>query len=230
MRLLKRFLLLSCITALAIAGGDVKKTHLPLVDVARNPKIRIHCVYATPKNFTGKVVYSCPKCYLRPHVAQALDAVQQDLEQEGLGLLVWDAFRPVEAQEKFWEICPDPRYVSCPYVKNEKTGEYEVDRKTGKKLLKGGRHTRGTAVDVTLVDLKTGKTLEMPTEFDDFSEKAWSDSKDVSDVAKVNRAKLKAAMEKHKFTVLETEWWHFDYEGWQTESVLADVKFDDLVG
>lgn len=205
------------LVALIIAAGNGSE----LVDVAKiNSHIKIDCVYATDKNFTHKVVYKSPKCFLRAKVAQALSNVQNELEKEGLGLLVWDGFRPLEAQIAFWKICPDERYVSNPF---DKEGKLKVD-KDGKPM--GGRHTRGTAVDLTLVD-KGGNTLEMPTEFDDFSEKAWSDDQSCSSSAKKNRAKLKQVMEQHGFHQLPTEWWHFDYEGWEIEPVVQ-VAWDDL--
>jgi D-alanyl-D-alanine dipeptidase len=165
-----------------------------------NPSIKTEIVYATTRNFTGKIIYKNSECFMRKEVAQALNAVQKELVCKGLGLKIWDAYRPLSAQWKLWEICPDEKYVSDP--------------------RKGGRHTRGTAVDVTLVDLKTGKELEMPTGFDDFSEKAWSDYAGASPEAIKNRTLLQAVMEKHGFTGLATEWWHFDYKNWQDYPVL----------
>lgn len=178
-----------------------------MVDITKvNSSIKVDCVYATDNNFTGKVIYKESKCYALKEVAQKLDLIQKELEKRGLGLLIWDAFRPLPAQKKLWEICPDEKYVSNP--------------------AKGGRHTRGTAIDLTLVDSK-GNLLEMPTGFDDLSKKAWSDNNECSFEAKKNRALLKEVMEKHGFKQLPTEWWHFDYNGWQDYPVL-DVDFDAL--
>ena len=84
--------------------------------------------------------------------ARALQRVQRDLQKRGLGLKVWDAYRPLSVQQKMWNLIRDERYVSNP-AKNK------------------GRHTRGTAVDVTLID-KLGRELPMPSNFDDFSERA----------------------------------------------------------
>jgi D-alanyl-D-alanine dipeptidase len=165
-----------------------------------NPSIKTEIVYATTRNFTGKIIYQNAECFVRNEVACALNAVQKELEHKGLGLKIWDAYRPLSAQWKLWEICPDEKYVSDP--------------------RKGGRHTRGTAVDVTLIDLKSGKELEMPTGFDDFSEKAWSDYAGASYEAKMNRALLQAVMAKYGFTGIATEWWHFDYKDWQNYPVL----------
>lgn len=201
--------------------AQAKKNDISLVDVTKViPTIKIDCVYASKNNFTKQQVYSCPKSFLRPEVARDLKLVQQDLKKMGLGLLLWDAFRPIDAQKKFWELVPDERYIMNPYVINPVTGQQE---------LKGGRHTRGTAVDVTLIDLKTGKQLEMPTGFDDFSERAWSNDQQATALAKKNRTTLAQAMEKRNFVQAKTEWWHFDHVGWENKPVLYEVTWDDLV-
>ena len=173
---------------------------MPLVNVhSLNPNIQIDLKYATPDNFTGQVVYDFAHCLLLESVARALDDVQRELELLGLGLKIWDGYRPIAAQWKFWEICPDPRYVSDP--------------------RKGGRHTRGTAVDLTLVDAE-GHELLMPTAFDDFTEKAHRNYTGTSEEALRNRTLLQTVMERHGFTGLATEWWHFDFKGWENCPVI----------
>lgn len=166
------------------------------------PTILLDIRYATTNNFTNQVIYKSAQCYLRPDVAQALLNVQNELQPMGYGLKIWDAYRPLSAQWKLWNIVPDERYVSDP--------------------RKGGRHTRATAVDVTLISLEDGSELEMPTEFDDFTEKAWRtyEGSDVSDQARTNMKFLESVMEKQGFKGLETEWWHFDYQNWQEYDVL----------
>ena len=171
------------------------------------PTIEVECVYATYRNFTGQAVYKEPKCYLLKEVAAQLQQVQKELNQQGLGLLIWDAYRPMEAQKKFWELFPDDRYVAPPAM--------------------GGRHTRGTTVDLTIIKLSNKQPLDMGTGFDVFLERAWSDNQTISDEAKKNRALLKTVMAKHGFEQLKTEWWHFDYKGWQQYPPL-DVSFDEL--
>jgi len=175
----------------------------PLVDIhAINPRILVDLRYATPHNFTGQIVYDFTRCFVVEPVATALDSVQQTLELQGLGLKIWDGYRPMAAQWKFWEIMPDERYVSDP--------------------RKGGRHTRGTAVDVTLVDGE-GRELVMPTEFDDFSARAHRDSRDASAEAIENRERLRAAMEAHGFVGIDSEWWHYDLVGWEGFEIM-DTK------
>src|SRR3984957_1090436 len=158
------------------------------------PKIQVDLKYATTDNFTGQIVYNFHCCLLLKEAALRLRDVQAELETLGLSLKVWDGFRPVAAQWKFWELVPDERYVSDP--------------------RKGGRHTRGTAVDLTLIT-KDGQELLMPSDFDDFSEKAHRNYREASEEAIKNREFLQEIMEKHGFVGLPTEWWHFDLIGWE---------------
>jgi len=182
-----------------------------LVDLTTvNPTIIFDIRYATNNNFLGFAVYPKPACYLDKEVAEALNKVQQELSLIQLGLKVFDGYRPLSVQQVMWDAVRDERYVSNP-AKNK------------------GRHTRGTAVDLTLVDCH-GNELEMPTPFDDFTEKAHSDYPNVSEAAFNNRALLKKIMEKYHFQPLPTEWWHFDFEGWHDENRFPplDVSFNDL--
>lgn len=163
------------------------------------PNIQIDLKYATADNFTGQVVYKFTCCLLLKEAALKLRDVQTELESLGLGLKVWDGFRPIAAQWTFWELVPDERYVSNP--------------------KKGGRHTRGTAVDLTLINAE-GQELLMPSAFDDFSEKAHQNYIGAPEEAIKNREFLREIMEKHGFTGLSTEWWHFDLNGWQNYPTL----------
>ena len=158
------------------------------------PTIQVDLKYATADNFTGQIVYNFQCCLLQKEAALLLRDVQDELETMGLGLKIWDGFRPVEAQWRFWELVPDERYVSDP--------------------RKGGRHTRGTAVDVTLIT-KEGQELLMPSAFDDFSENAHLNFMDAPQEAIQNRELLQHVMKKHGFVGLPTEWWHFDMIGWE---------------
>lgn len=158
------------------------------------PGIVVDLKYATKENFVGEIVYDFQKCFLLQEVAVKLQLVQQELEKIGLGLKIWDGFRPMAAQWKFWEILPDERYISDP--------------------RKGGRHTRGTAVDVTLIDREENE-LDMPSQFDDFSEKAHRDYPHLTEEQRNNRELLERVMAKYGFIGLPTEWWHFDFVGWE---------------
>ena len=177
---------------------------------AVSPSIILDIRYATDNNFMGFPLYPKAVCYLRREVAEALDRVQQELSERRLGLKVFDGYRPLSVQKLMWELIHDERYVSNP-AKDK------------------GRHTRGTAIDLTIVDC-SGTELEMPTPFDDFTEKAHSESMDISRDAFKNRALLKEVMENHHFRQILTEWWHFDFDGWHDDVRFPalDVAIEDL--
>jgi len=177
------------------------------VDIqAVNPNILVDLPYATKKNFCGEKLYPIERCFFRRRVAQQLDQAQQDLEKQGLGLKIWDGYRPRSVQYRMWEVTPKKGYVANP--------------------TRGSRHNRGAAVDVTLVD-SDGKELEMPTEYDHFSFKANAYYAKASAVALKNRKILQRAMTANGFAIMKTEWWHFDAIGWR-DFPLADDSLPDL--
>ncbi|HET6409643.1 MAG TPA: M15 family metallopeptidase [Chthoniobacteraceae bacterium] len=177
-----------------------------LIEITQvNPRIRIDVRYATADNFVGKPVYPSAKCFLRREVAERLSKVQVELETLGLGLKVWDGYRPLSVQKEFWKLVPDERYVASP--------------------VKGSRHNRGAAVDLTLVD-REGKELEMPTKYDDFTEEAGAYAP-CSERALENRKVLQRVMTANGFEIFPTEWWHFDAKGWEKYEIL-DLSFDQL--
>lgn len=153
------------------------------------PGIMVEIRYATADNFTGQRIYDFETPFLRYGTVKKLLAVQEQLEAQGLGLKIWDGFRPVSAQYFLWEVCPDPRYVADP-----RTGF--------------SSHSRGNTVDITLVDA-TGSELIMPTGFDDFSPLADRDYSDCSPEAARNARLLQQIMESAGFTGYYGEWWHF---------------------
>ena len=178
-----------------------------LVDITTvDPTIRLDLRYATPDNFTGVAVYPAARCLLRRDAAERLARVQRRLQADGFGLLVWDCYRPFAVQERFWALVPDERYVARPL------------RRDGSPAA-GSKHNRGAAVDVTLIDA-TGAPLEMPSGFDDFSERAHRDAAGVPPAARAHAKRLEAAMVSEGFEPLPTEWWHFDAPGWQAYDLL----------
>ena len=195
-----------------------------LVNIQKiNPTFCIALAYATRDNFTHEIIYDCCKCYLLRDVALRLDAVQKELAKmlskehpKGLGLKIWDGYRPLSAQKKMWDACaklfPDEKERE-QYVLNPVNG--------------GGRHTRGTTVDLTIIDLATGKELDMGTVFDEFSKKAWRDYADLSNEVKKNRQLLDAIMQKYGFVGVKTEWWHFDFKDWRQFEPL-DISLSQL--
>lgn len=167
------------------------------------PLMKQQLPYATQDNFTGTVIYDFTDAYLRYGTVKKLMAVGAELQSYGYGLLIWDGFRPVSAQQKLYDACPDPTYVSPPGV--------------GKQ-----NHCRGLAVDLTLYDLMSGQLLEMPTGFDDFSAFADRDYSDVSANAAFHALLLETTMERHGFQGYQGEWWHFN----DTDEYPIETEFD----
>ena len=123
------------------------------------PDIYVELMYATENNFTGVRIYDFVDAYLRYGTVKKLANVQKELKEQGYSLKIWDAYRPFEAQQKLWEVYPDPNYVANPAngMKN---------------------HNLGGTVDITMV-AADGSVISMPTEFDDFSLKADRDYSDI---------------------------------------------------
>ena len=153
------------------------------------PDVQIDLRYSKSNNFTGVVIYDFNDAFLRYGTVEKLKKAQEALRGYGLKLLIWDAFRPVEAQYKLWEVYPDSRYVANPN--------------------KGfSSHSRGNTVDVSIVSLD-GTEVIMPTDFDDFSPLADRDYDDCSSVAAENAKRLEEIMEGVGFKPYFEEWWHF---------------------
>jgi zinc D-Ala-D-Ala dipeptidase len=171
------------------------------------PGLVLDLRYATTNNFTGEKIYNLARAYSRRPVAIALKKVQADLKSQGLGIKIFDGYRPYKATVKFYEVYGDTTYVASPY--------------------RGSRHNRGCALDLTVINLKTGEELRMPTGFDSFKKEAWPSTPVSDPEVKKNRALLINAMEKHGFKVNSSEWWHFDFIGWQKFEVL-DIDFEEL--
>ena len=154
------------------------------------PDIYVELMYATEKNFTGVKIYDFTDAYLRYGTVKKLVNVQKELKSSGYSLKIWDAYRPFEAQEKLWEVYPDPNYVANP--------------------AKGMRkHNLGGTVDVTLVK-SDGTELLVPTEFDDFSMKADRNYADIADEEAVKNVMiLQNTMENNGFTGYKGEWWDY---------------------
>ncbi|MEO8794048.1 MAG: M15 family metallopeptidase [Daejeonella sp.] len=179
-----------------------------LVNIQQSiPGIKLDIRYAGKNNFTGTAVYDQEVAYARLPVVNALAEVQKELKKQGLGLKIYDAYRPYSVTVKFFEIASDKNFVANP--------------------KKGSRHNRGCAVDLTLVKLKNGKELKMPTEYDSFAAEASPDNMDLPKKVIKNRDLLIAEMKKQGFTVLYNEWWHFDFKTWKQFEIM-DIPFKEL--
>lgn len=169
------------------------------------PTIQQELRYATIDNFTGRIIYDFDDAYLRYGTIKKLAKACEKLAEYGLGIKIWDAFRPLEAQKALWEICPDPNYVSHP--------------KTGTRS-----HCKGSAVDITLVDLKTGQEVAVPSGFDEFSALGDRDYSDCSEEAAKYAKLLEDIMKECGFKPYSKEWWHFsDTDSYEVEENFYPV-------
>jgi D-alanyl-D-alanine dipeptidase len=166
-----------------------------------DPSIQVEMRYAQSDNFLKEAIYPVNRCLLRADVAERLARVQKRLQGDGFGLRVWDCYRPQSVQQRMWELEPDPRYVADPNV--------------------GSKHSRASAVDVTLVD-RQGNPVPMPTKHDDFSVRARRDYMNLPAAALRNRHILENAMTAEGFIPLPSEWWHFDDPGWSSAPLLDE--------
>ena len=154
------------------------------------PDIYVELMYATDNNFTGVRIYDFTDAYLRYGTVKKLANVQKELKEQGYSLKIWDAYRPFEAQQKLWEVYPDPNYVANPA--------------NGMK-----KHNLGGTVDITMV-AADGSIIPMPTEFDDFSLKADRNYSDIDNEEAVNNVMiLQNAMDNNGFTGYQGEWWDY---------------------
>jgi D-alanyl-D-alanine dipeptidase len=179
-----------------------------LVNLAQYiPGIKMDIRYATAFNFLGEPVYKTAEAWLSLPAAKALKNAERQLNEKGLGLKIFDAYRPYRVTVLFYEKVKDTVFVASPY--------------------RGSRHNRGAAVDLTLIDLRTGKELAMPTAFDDFTKKAHTSYSNLPAHVIANRELLKATMVNNGFEIYTEEWWHFDYRGWRSLPLL-DLEFELL--
>jgi len=184
-------------------------TNKSMIDIKKYiPTIVLDLRYATTNNFMKTKLYpTINYTFLRKPAAEALKKVQTELNKKGLGIKIFDAYRPYSVTEKMWEPIKDDRYAADP--------------------KKGSGHNRGVAVDVTIINVKTGKEINMATGFDNFSDTAHGDFINLPPLVLQNRLLLKSTMENYGFKVLDTEWWHF-YLPNAKEYELLDVPFKKL--
>lgn len=171
------------------------------------PGILLDIRYATTNNFTSQRIYNLARAYARKPVAESLKRAQAEFNILGVGIKIYDAYRPYKATVMFYETYHDTTYVASPY--------------------RGSKHNRGCAIDMTIVDLKTGKELEMPTGYDSFKKEAWPTTPVKDPEIRKNRDLIIGVMEKNGFKVSASEWWHFDFVGWQNYEVM-DIDFEEL--
>jgi D-alanyl-D-alanine dipeptidase len=181
-----------------------------LVEIVKlDPTIRLDIRYAGEDNFLGTPFYPQPRAFLQRPAAEALVRAHRTLKPLGYGLLVHDAYRPWYVTKVFWDAVPDDKKM------------FVADPK------EGSRHNRGCAVDLTLYDLATGAPVEMPSAYDETTERAHSDYGGGAEAQRLRRGVLRVAMESQGFTVFPLEWWHFDFDGWEKYRI-GNQRFEDL--
>ncbi len=188
--------------------GHLRKPELvELVKLDKTIKLDIR--YATTNNFTGRAVYTETRAFLQRPAADALVRVSKKVRQQGYGLVVFDGYRPWAVTKIFWDITPaDKRdFVADP--------------------AKGSRHNRGCAVDLSLYELQTGREVEMPSAYDEMTERAHIDYQGGEPAARRLRALLRNAMEAEGFKVYALEWWHYDYKDWRAYPIL-NLSFAEI--
>lgn len=198
---------------------STKKQYLTLISKDSNeqivnilskiPNIQLDLRYATTNNFMKKAMYpiATNTTFLKLPAANALLKIQKELNKNKLGLKIFDAYRPYFVTKQFWKLVHDERYVANP--------------------IKGSDHNRGTAIDVTLINLTTHEELNMGTGFDNFTDSAHHNFTAFSTTVLNNRLLLKNIMEKYGFKKLNTEWWHYSFEDSEQHAIL-NVRFTTL--
>lgn len=171
------------------------------------PNIKKDVKYATTDNVTKQVLYNSAGVFLRKPAALALKKVAETLALNNIGIVIYDAYRPYGITKKIWDFVLDEDFAASPKT--------------------GSRHNRGCAIDLGLYDMTNGELLDMPTIFDDFTEKAGHKYEKLSATQRINRALLRTVMEMHGFKALESEWWHYDFSDWQKYD-LMDITFEEL--
>jgi len=171
------------------------------------PSVVLDIRYATKNNFMKEVMYNQPKAFARKPVVEQLKKIQAILNKKGYGLKIFDAYRPYAITVAFWERASDKNFVANP--------------------AKGSKHNRGVAVDLTIIDLKTGKDVQMPTPYDSFEAAAAPHYNKLPAQVIKNRDFLIDTMQANGFKVIYNEWWHFDFNGWQNYN-LMDIPFEKL--
>jgi zinc D-Ala-D-Ala dipeptidase len=154
----------------------------------------------------GKAVYAEARAFLQRPAAEGVVRVHKELNKKGLGLVIYDGYRPWTITKLFWEVVPAEHriYVADP--------------------ANGSKHNRGCAVDLAVFDRKTESTIPMPSGYDEFTERASPNYTGGTEKERANRDMLRRLMESEGFTVNPNEWWHFDYKDWE-QYAIYDFSF-----
>ena len=188
---------------------ESNKREAHLIELIKlDPTIKLDIRYATENNFVGRKVYPEARAFLQKPAAKAVVRVHKKLKEQGLGLVIFDGYRPWTITKLFWDVTPEEKrkFVADP--------------------AKGSKHNRGCAIDLSIFDLKTGALLPMPSEYDEFTERASPNYTGGTPEQTRNRELLRKLMEGEGYTVNPNEWWHFDYKNWE-DYAIYDISFTE---
>ncbi|MBT3927092.1 MAG: D-alanyl-D-alanine dipeptidase [Rhodospirillaceae bacterium] len=164
--------------------------------------VELALAYATPGNLTGKAIYRHSACWLHPDAAAALARAIALAGELDLKFRIFDAYRPVEAQWALWRHNPDPDFLADP--------------------RRGSPHSRGIAIDLTLLRRADGTALDMGTSFDDFSERAFHNCETLAADIRRNRYLLLGLMASAGWDHYLNEWWHYQLYNPRSYPLLWD--------
>lgn len=171
--------------------------------------IKLDIRYATDDNFTGRKVYPEARAFLQRPAAEAVVRVHRSLSGQGLGLAIFDGYRPWSITKLFWEVV---REDQRKFVANPE---------------RGSKHNRGCAVDLSIFEIESGKLVPMPSGYDEFTERASPEYAGGTDEERRNRDLLRTLMEAEGFMVNPNEWWHFDFKDWESYAI-QDIAFSEI--
>jgi zinc D-Ala-D-Ala dipeptidase len=181
-----------------------------LVELVKlDPMIKLDIRYAGTNNFLGKPVYKEARAFLQRPAAEAVVRAHRALASHGYGLLIHDGYRPWAITKLFWDMT------------SGKQREFVADPKSGSK------HNRGAAVDLTMYELKTGKVVQMPGDYDEMTERSDPNYAGGTAEQRARRDLLRRVMEAEGFTVEPNEWWHYNYKDWREYPIL-DIPFSAI--
>ena len=201
-------LIYSCTPKPPYEKGKFKTSDLVEL-VKLDSSIHLDIKYATKNNLAGRPVYTEARAFLQRPAAEALVKVHKELESLGYGLVVFDGYRPWSVTKLFWDITPAE---NKKFVANPKDGS---------------RHNRGCAIDVSLYELNSGKEVSMTSKFDEMTKSAYAGYTGGTIEQRKHRDLLIDKMEDNGFTVYEYEWWHFDYQAWETYRI-QNIQFSEI--
>ena len=168
----------------------------------KNLDVEIDLRYSTKKNFTNEKVCFSKDCYIHKIAFEHLSLAVEIAKKIGFKIKVFDAYRPVYVQRKLWDFFPDPNFIAPPE--------------------KGSPHSRGVAIDLTLID-SNKEELDMGTDFDEFSKLSYHGSLQISKTAYKNRTLLLGIMTDAGWDFFRNEWWHYQLFDSKKYPIIDDI-------